>query len=158
MRFEKALYSATLLALLVGVSVVAQADLSQVDSEAFAKGIERDLIAPCCWTQTIAEHRSEAAEKMRQELREMIRKGASRQQILDFFIARHGERILAAPRPRGFNLAAYILPGLGILAGAGIVASLLRRWKAPFPAALAATQEKDREYLARIERELGEKR
>lgn len=147
-----------LLALLIGAPTAAQLKSKAADVEALARQIEQVLIAPCCYTQTIAEHRSEASEQMRQEIRDMIQKGMSRQQVLDFYVAKYGERILAASRPKGFNLTAYILPGLGIVAGAGIVALLLRRWKSPLSPTPAPDKEVDADYLARIERELEEKR
>jgi len=145
------------LLLLAGVFAAAQTEAQVKDVELLARQVERELIAPCCWSQTVAEHRSEASEKMRREIRDMIRKGMSHQQILDFYIARHGERILAAPRPRGFNLAAYVLPGAGLVAGAGVVILLLRRWRPAPSSAPPPTERADPAYLERVERELKEK-
>lgn len=142
------------LALLAGVFAAAQVEAQAKDVELLARQVERELIAPCCWSQTVAEHRSEASEQMRREIRDMIQKGLSHRQIIDFYVSKFGERILAAPRPRGFNLAAYILPGLGIVAGAGIVALLLRRWRAPLSPAPPPEGRADADYLDRIEREL----
>lgn len=144
----------TLLALLSRASAAAQVE---PEVEALARRIEGELIAPCCWSQTISEHRSEASEQMRREIRDMIHKRLSHQKIIDFYVGKYGERILAAPRPRGFNLAAYILPGAGLVAGAGILILLLRKWK---PAPLSAPpppERADPAYLERIERELKEK-
>ena len=141
-------------ALLACASAAAQAE---TDVESLARQVEGKLIAPCCWSQTVAEHRSEASEQMRREVRDMIRKGLSHRQIVDFYIDKYGERILAAPRPRGFNLTAYILPGAALVAGAGVVILLLRRWK---PAPLSAPpppEQADLAYLEQIERELKEK-
>jgi cytochrome c-type biogenesis protein CcmH len=145
-----------LLALLFGLPAGVGAQAPPSSQEALGRQIERELIAPCCWTQTVAEHRSEAAEKVRQEVREMVGKGMSHPQIVEAFVAKYGERIMAAPRPRGFYLTAYVLPGLGILFGVGIVALLLRRWR-PSPAKPAPPPEpRDPAYLERVERELKE--
>ncbi len=53
--------------------------------ESLARAIDGKLIAPCCWTQTVAEHQSEAAEQMKAETRDMIAQGKSESQILGHF-------------------------------------------------------------------------
>ncbi len=54
--------------------------------------------------------------------------GKTAQQILDAFVAKYGEKALMAPKPQGFNLAGYLLPGAMIAAaGAGLVLFIGRR-------------------------------
>ena len=54
--------------------------------------------------------------------------GKTAQEILDAFVARYGEKALMAPKPQGFNLAGYLLPGALIAAaGAGLVVFIGRR-------------------------------
>lgn len=54
--------------------------------------------------------------------------GKGAEQILDAFVAKYGEKALMAPKPRGFNLAGYFLPGTIIAAaGAGLVLFIGRR-------------------------------
>jgi cytochrome c-type biogenesis protein CcmH len=54
--------------------------------------------------------------------------GKTAQQILDAFVAKYGEKALMAPKPQGFNLAGYLLPGVLIVAaGAGLVLFVGRR-------------------------------
>ena len=58
----------------------------------------------------------------------MDKAGKSAQEILDAFVAEYGEKALMAPRPEGFNLWGYLLPGSLILAaGAGLFAFVSRR-------------------------------
>lgn len=158
MKFKTGLYLPMLLALLVGAPAALYADSKAADAETLARQIEGELIAPCCWRQTIAEHRSEASEQMRREIRGMIGNGMSHQQIIDFYIGKYGERILAAPRPRGFNLTAYILPGVALLVGAFIVTVLVRRWRYPLSPVQSSPGPADAAYLARIEREMEEEK
>jgi cytochrome c-type biogenesis protein CcmH len=55
-------------------------------------------------------------------------RGKSAEQILDAFVAKYGEKALMAPKPQGFNLAGYLLPGSIIAAaGAGLVLFIGRR-------------------------------
>ena len=68
--------------------------------EALAQRVEGELIAPCCWVQPVAVHDSQAARDIKREVRELVAQGKTEQQILDTFIARYGEKILAAPPAR----------------------------------------------------------
>ncbi|HEY6074181.1 MAG TPA: cytochrome c-type biogenesis protein CcmH, partial [Anaerolineales bacterium] len=55
-------------------------------------------------------------------------RGKSAEEILDAFVQKYGEKALMAPKPRGFNLAGYFLPGVIIAtAGAGLVLFIGRR-------------------------------
>jgi cytochrome c-type biogenesis protein CcmH len=57
------------------------------------------------------------------------------QEILDAFVAKYGEKALMAPKPEGFGLLGYLLPGgLIAAAGAGLLLFIGRR-----KAAVAAT-------------------
>jgi cytochrome c-type biogenesis protein CcmH len=54
--------------------------------------------------------------------------GKTAQEVLDAFVAKYGEKALMAPKPQGFNLAGYLLPGaLIVAAGAGLVMFIGRR-------------------------------
>ena len=106
------------------------------EQAAQARSIERQLIAPCCFRQTVAEHRSAQAESIKAEVRRMLAAGAGEQEVLDFFVDKYGEAILAAPQARGFNLLAYLMPALGFGVGLALVIRQLRRWRragAPSP-------------------------
>ena len=63
--------------------------------ERLIREIEDTLIAPCCWNQPISQHYSEVSEQMRREVRAMVAAGRTKRDILDHFVARYGERILA---------------------------------------------------------------
>jgi len=120
---------------------------------ALVRDIENHLIAPCCWTQPISEHESQVAEEMRDQVSAMVSQGMSREAILDFFVKQYGERVLATPRPEGFNRLVYILPWVALLAGAGIVMALLRKFRTPAPAEVPQSQPESR-YMSVIEKEL----
>ncbi len=123
-----------------------------------AKAIEEKIIAPCCWTQPVSQHYSEAASRIRKQIREMLSAGKSEEEILDYYVAEYGERILASPRARGFNILAYVLPWVGLAAGIAALGLALRRWLSRGTAnetdALSTESAPDAEYDERIEREL----
>jgi cytochrome c-type biogenesis protein CcmH/NrfF len=64
---------------------------------ASVKRLENGLIAPCCYTQSIAVHMSGEAEQMRHDVTEMVAGGMSEQQVYDHYKAIYGEQILMVP-------------------------------------------------------------
>lgn len=94
---------------------------------ALIRDIENNLIAPCCWNQPISEHPSEVSDRMRAEIRTMVAQGKSRNEILDYYVAEYGERILATPRARGINTLAYIAPWAALILGGWGLFTLLNK-------------------------------
>ena len=77
------------------------------DIETQAREIDTQLMAPCCGANTLAEHDSPAAHQMKREIRSMLAAGRTRQEILDHYVAQHGQTILSMPPARGFNLVRH---------------------------------------------------
>lgn len=103
----------TVLALLVGVyTATAAAPASPAAVEEQARALERKLMAPCCFSQTVDQHESEVSREMRAEMRVWLAEGVSEGQILDRYVERYGTRILAVPPPQGFNQLLFWMPWL----------------------------------------------
>jgi len=69
------------------------------------------------------------ADQQRREIRGLIARGLTKEEIKERLVARYGPAILATPERRGFALAAYLVP-IAVVAGlviAGVV--LLPRWR-----------------------------
>jgi cytochrome c-type biogenesis protein CcmH len=127
-------------------------DKSNAEKE---REIEDNLIAPCCWSQPVSQHYSEAADEIRKEVHAMVAAGMSRDAIMDHYVAQYGERILAAPRPRGFNLLAYLLPWAALILGAWLLFHLLRKLRSPAPSP-GPSPLPDAHYAKVIEKEMQE--
>lgn len=125
------------------VLVAGAAMASDLDKRAL--NLDQKLMAPCCWTQTLNNHNSAIANDMRREIRQMLTDGKTDGEILNHFIAQYGKRILARPPAEGFNLAAYVLPALFLLAGAWMVQGVLQHWR------LAKTTVRPKEFLKPID-------
>lgn len=77
------------------------------------------LVAPCCWHEPIATHRSAVALEMLGELKQLVVAGQSEQDIKSYYVAKYGTRILADPPGLagtwlyvgilGLSLAAFVL-------------------------------------------------
>ena len=93
------------------------------------------------------------------ELRGQLGAGGSETSILNFFAAKYGPTVLAAPIRGGFDNAAWIVPIVVFVLAIGGTALLIRRWRGRhlitpdgFPVALPDTGD-DRSMRERIRRE-----
>jgi len=59
--------------------------------------LTNQLIAPCCWREPIAIHRSTEAQQMSEEIASLLAEGRSEDQIREMYVARYGARVLADP-------------------------------------------------------------
>lgn len=132
---------------------------------AFAGGIsdeiQANLMCQCGCTMVLATCECGTAEQMRTEIAGMIDKGQTKDDILNYYVGKYGEKVLAAPVAQGFNLSAYITPFAVILLGAGAIALIARQWvistrTAPAQPVLATstTIASPDELRARLENEL----
>jgi cytochrome c-type biogenesis protein CcmH/NrfF len=59
--------------------------------------LQRELLAPCCYRETLDHHMSEAAAAMKSEIHAMVGRGKSEREIVEHYKAQYGSRILAEP-------------------------------------------------------------
>jgi cytochrome c-type biogenesis protein CcmH len=103
------------------------------ENEAEIQAIETRLACNCGCTLDVFTCRTTDfsctySPKLHREVLALKAKGLTAQQVLDAFVAEYGEKALMAPKPSGFNLWGYLLPGAVILAaGAGLFAVIARR-------------------------------
>ncbi len=124
--------------------------------------IAKLLIAPCCWSETADMHQSQAARQVREQIRQLLMQGYTKQQILDAFEQAYGERILAKPHARGFNLLVWVLPGVVLVVSMIGAWKFLKRIQVTPPESAGSKirtprqTERDRAYLERVDKELDE--
>jgi cytochrome c-type biogenesis protein CcmH len=73
--------------------------------------------------------------RLHREVLALRQKGLSAQQVLDAFVAKYGEKALMAPKPQGFNLAGYLVPGVAIAAAGVALFAVISRRRAALAAA-----------------------
>lgn len=127
------------------------------ESEAYA--IDRMLMCPVCPAVTIDQTEVELARQMRRLVREMLAQGATRDEVLEFFADRYGQKVLAAPPKSGANLLAWILPAVGVAAALVAVLLLIRAMTPTSRGGEAAAEPSHEEglgpYLEAVDRTLG---
>jgi cytochrome c-type biogenesis protein CcmH len=89
--------------------------------------LEGEVMCPVCNT-TLDQSSSPAAQQIKDFISSRIAAGDTKQQIKDELVADYGPQILAAPPAKGFNLLAWLLPIVGLLAGALLLGLLAWRW------------------------------
>ena len=132
------------------------AETAEEQVELKAKEIDQLIMAPCCWTQPVSDHYSGVASEIRQGIRKMLAEGKTKDEVVQFYTGKYGERILSLPKAEGFNLMAYLLPAMALLAGAIVVRAIIRAWHQPATsvASSTATAAHTDEYARRREEEL----
>lgn len=118
--------------------------------------LERRLLAPCCWRETLDVHESPSATELRHEIRRRLAAGEGVGSIESDLIARHGVKLRATlPGSLGYVLFAAILLG-----GLGVAAFLLWRRRrqpaAPRPAPRDMRNELPEKERRRLEERLDE--
>jgi cytochrome c-type biogenesis protein CcmH len=126
--------------------------------------VARKLYCPVCENIPLDVCPTQACIQWRATIREKLAAGWTEQQILDYFVQQYGERVLAQPSARGLNVLVWVLPPLIALAGIAFYVFYIRRLVVPAaegaqagPADGSAPPIED-EYVARLERELNERR
>ena len=83
-----------------------------------------------CQNQTLADSHSDFAADLRQEMREMMKKGKSDKEIVDFMVARFGDFILFNPPMKATTILLWFGPFILLFIGGSIlIISLQRRRK-----------------------------
>jgi len=120
----------------------AQRPTTQFDNDPFIIGIEEQLKCTCGCTLDVYTCRTTdftcaTSPAMHRQVISMVQNGMDEQEVLDAFVAQHGETVLMAPPAEGFNLVGYYLPGAAILTvGSALVWMLRRKFRIPIAPAM----------------------
>lgn len=92
-----------------------------------------ELRCMVCQNETLKASQADLAKDLRQQVRAMIARGASDEDVKQYLVARYGEYILYRPP---FELNTWLLwlgPFVLLLGGAGVVAVVIRRSRRSAP-------------------------
>ncbi len=90
--------------------------------------VEDEVMCPVCGTALNLSF-SPQADRERAFIRREIAAGKTKDEIKDDLVAQYGTEVLAEPPKSGFDLTAWLVPGLAILVAAVAIALGLRRWR-----------------------------
>lgn len=104
--------------------------VTDYQNDPFVVGVEERLRCTCgcnlsVYTCRTTDFTCETSPAMHRQVIALVEQDKSAEEILTAFVAQYGESVLMAPPKRGFNWAGYLVPGIAILAAAGV---LVRRF------------------------------
>ena len=114
-------------------SVVQQRTRStDYDNDEYIKNIEKQLGCTCgcnldIYTCRTTDFTCTTSPQLHREVVALHEAGLTAEGILEDFTARYGDQVLMAPRPEGFNLAGYLVPGILVTLLAGALTVVLVR-------------------------------
>jgi cytochrome c-type biogenesis protein CcmH/NrfF len=115
--------------------------------------IEDEVMCTICGT-LLAESESPQADRERSFIRMLIARGEDKGQVEDALVTEYGPNVLATPSGHGFDLLAWLVPGIAIGAALIVIALALSRGRAKRPATSGAAGSPDPADLDRLERDM----
>lgn len=128
--------------------------LSDAELERATEEVTSLMRCPVCQGLSVADSHTPLALAMGAKAEALLEAGYSSDQVLGYFESSYGEFIRLSPRPEGFNLVVWILPGVGLLVGLLLIWYRLRRRPETQPVA-AADDGEMASYRERVRREAG---
>ncbi|SIR09554.1 cytochrome c-type biogenesis protein CcmH [Aeromonas sp. RU39B] len=135
--------------MLFSLPVRADIDVYQFDNdnqEQVFRELTRELRCPKCQNQDIADSNAGLAKDLRDKTYQMLRAGKSKQDVIDYMVARYGNFILYDPPLMASTLILWLAP-LGAIV-LGMLFIVLRSRKTAVVSAELTEQERQR--LARL--------
>jgi cytochrome c-type biogenesis protein CcmH len=117
--------------------------------------IEDEVMCPTCGVP-LNHAFSPQAERQREFIRAQIESGRDKGQIKQALVSEFGPEVLAEPDPgeRGFDVVAYLVPGLVVIAGGVAIWLSLARWRRRDRAAAEPVAELSAGDSERLRRDL----
>jgi len=95
--------------------------------EARYKHLIEELRCLVCQNQSLADSDAPLAADLRKEVYEMLNRGQSDREIIDFLVARYGDFVLYRPPVRHTTYFLWAGPFLFLVVGAGVMVYMVRR-------------------------------
>ena len=95
--------------------------------EARVLRLTAELRCLVCQNQTIADSHADLAVDLRRQVREMLLRGDSDRQILDYMTARYGDFVLYRPPLKSTTAVLWFAPALLLVGGLAVLVVVLRR-------------------------------
>jgi cytochrome c-type biogenesis protein CcmH/NrfF len=91
--------------------------------------VEDEVMCPVCGTPLELATEAPQAIRQRELIERLIADCRSKEEIKTRLAAEFGDDVLALPDDEGFELAAWVVPGLAMLAGGAAVGLAALRWR-----------------------------
>jgi cytochrome c-type biogenesis protein CcmH len=156
-----------LLALLLATSLFAQPNLNVPDAAQFVGQPQGAPIAgeelfrrtnrvsgllrcPVCQGLSVADSPSEMAVNMKAQVKELLGRGYTEKQILQYFELSYGQFVLLEPKFEGMSSLVWVIPIAALLLGVAVVFFKLKKLEAPLPTDNRQPTTDNDPYLDRV--------
>jgi len=113
--------------------------------------LAQNLRCLVCQNESLASSRADLAKDLRQEVRDMMKKGMTDQQITDFLVSKYGDFVLFDPPMKRYTILLWYGPFALLLIGLiGLVIQLRKRKNTIPETQLSAEQEQRAAALLNI--------
>ncbi len=156
-RYEGLLVGLLLVVVAIVATTVTGTALAQAEqpTDDEVNAIAKRLYCPVCENVPLDVCPTQACKQWRDTIRDQLAQGWSQEQIEQYFVDQYGDRVLATPPATGLNWLVYLIPPVAFVAGAVILAGVVRSWRKPPVSAIKSISEMaDDPYLERVEEEL----
>ncbi len=160
MQMKKNLITIGLLVALMLILFASAGWAAEIDQN-LQKDIEEMLVCQDDCGMILSACDNQTALHMRKIVIERLQKGQTKDEILGHFVSIYGEKVLAAPQAKGFNVTAWVTPFLALILGSVLMYFVLDKWV--FNARLEAMDEANQtkkqnvdlsEYEEQLDKEL----
>ena len=150
---------------IVALAVVSAALLSGVlyaQNSDRAKRVGGQLMCMCNCNEILTQCNHvgcTVSAAMLKELDQRVQTTGSDDLLLQSFVQEFGAKVLASPPAHGFNLLAWMIPGIAFALGLGLVVMVIRQWRNRMvlvPAGGPPVPSVSREQLDRVRRQIDE--
>ena len=114
---------------LVALAIPPAAAAQTPEPQTSLPDIEDEVMCIVCGV--VLEHAIDAPQAIqeREFIRDLIAQGLTKDEIKDRLVDEFGSEVLAIPEASGFDLAAWLVPGVAIVVAGGAIFVGLRRWR-----------------------------
>lgn len=108
------------------------------------------LRCPVCQGMSVADSPAEMAVNMKGQVRELLERGYTEEQILKYFELSYGQFVLLEPKFEGFTSLVWLLPAIALLLGAVVLVVTFRRLERAPATRNPQPATPDDPYLSRV--------
>jgi len=113
------------------LAAMAVQDTQEESLKKTARELYALIMCPICSGQTIGQSSTKTSIQMRDLVLKKLRQGETKEEVLQYFASKYGERILAEPTKGGFNRMLWLLPFVIVVVAVVVISLLMRRWSRP---------------------------
>ena len=117
------------------------------------KALSSELRCLVCQNQTISASNADLAKDLRKQIYQMIHKGQSDREIIDFMVERYGDFVLYNPPFQATTLVLWIGPFILLIVAVGVLIQVGRHHSK-----LSALDEEQREQMRKLLEGQGEEK